>query len=219
MVSFIPKKIVSASGLGEELRRARNLKNISLDDASRLLRIRRDYLLALEAEDFDALPAGLYGRNYLKRYADFLGADKLMIKNFLENQLPDATDNNPFSQKVLKKHKFLVFPKIIRNILIGLAILICLLYLLFYFNKIILVPQLEVWQPDLNLMITETSILVTGWAEKDSEIKINGELILGDSQGGFSRLIDLKKGINTIEISAKKKYSQENKIIRQILVE
>lgn len=219
MASFTSKKISYDNSVGEELCRARQLKNISLEDAARLLRIRRDYLLALETEDFDALPAGLYGKNYLRRYADFLGANKLIINQFLDGGPSASADNDPFSQKVLKRGNFLIFPRIIRNLLIGLGILACLLYLFFYFNKIILPPRVELIYPDRNLMISDYELMVSGITEKDTEIKINGELISSDNQGVFSRLINLKKGVNTIEISVKKKYSRENKIIRQILVE
>ena len=58
-----------------------------------------------------------------------------------------------------------------------------------------------------------------GQSETEAEVKINGELILMDEDGNFSKLINLKKGVNPLEISAKKKYSRENLIIRQVLVE
>ena len=48
---------------------------------------------------------------------------------------------------------------------------------------------------------------------------INGETILNTSRGDFSTSINLKKGVNNIVIKAKKKYSGEALILRQILVE
>jgi cytoskeletal protein RodZ len=219
MVSFTPKRIISDNSLGEELRRIRNFKNLKIDEVAKKLNIRSEYLLAIEAEDFYSLPAGLYGKNFLKRYANFLGADQKLIAKFLEETGARETDENPFSQKILKKSKFLIFPKIIKNLAIGLAVLICFLYLLFYFKKIILSPELIVNQPDHNLMTKESSILVIGSTEKEAEVKINGELVLSNNNGKFSQLINLKKGVNNLEISAKKKYSRDNIIVRQILVE
>jgi cytoskeletal protein RodZ len=218
MTPFTPKKL-NNNNLGEELRRARNLKNLSIEEASQSLGIRKEYLLALESEDFDSLPAGLYGKNFLKKYASFLNANTEIIETFLKETLESQLDDDPFSQKILKKSKFLIFPKIIKNLIIGLAVTICFLYLIFYFKKIILPPTLIISQPSQNLMIKDSSILVVGKTEKEAEIKINNELILNNNNGEFSQLINLKKGVNSLEISAKKKYSQENKIIRQILVE
>lgn len=219
MVSFTPKRIISEDSLGEELRRIRNFKNLKIDEVAKKLNIRSEYLLAIEAEDFYSLPAGLYGKNFLKRYADFLGADKKLTAKFIEETGMRAANEDPFSQKILKRSKFLIFPKIIRNLAIGLAVLICFLYLLFYFKKIVLPPELSVTQPDRNLMTKETVILITGSTDKEAEVKINGELVLNNNNGEFSQLINLKKGVNNLEISAKKKYSQDNIIIRQILVE
>jgi len=219
MNSFVPKKIITEDSWGEELRRARNFKNLSLEVVAQKLKIRRDYLLALETEDLNLLPAGLYAKNYLKKYADFLGVDLSSRSDLWSSLQAEIQSSNPFSQKVLKKSRLLIFPKIIRNIIISLAILICFLYLIFYFNKIILPPKLTLLQPDSDLSVQESSIMVIGQTEKEAEIKINGELILSDINGDFSKLVDLKKGVNTIEVSAKKKYSRENIIIRQILVE
>lgn len=219
MNSFVPKKIITEDSWGEELRRARNFKNLSLEQASQKLKIRHEYLLALETEDLDLLPAGLYAKNFIKKYADFLGVDLSYRKELWAELQDDIQSNNPFSQKVLKKSRLLIFPKIIRNILIALAIFICFLYLVLTFNKIVLPPKLTLLQPNSDLSVQESSLMVIGQAEKEAEIKINGELILSDINGDFSKLVDLKKGVNTIEVSAKKKYSRENVIIRQILVE
>jgi cytoskeletal protein RodZ len=219
MVSFIPKRIISENSLGEELRRIRNFRNLKINDVAKKLNIRTEYLLAIEEENLDILPSGLYGKNFLKRYANFLGADQKLIDKFLQETAAEQTQDNPFSQKIVKRSKFLIFPKIIKNLAIGLAVVICFLYLLFYFKKIILPPTLIIEQPNRNLMIKESSILVTGTTEKEAEVKINGVLILNNNNGEFSQLVNLKKGVNSLEISAKKKYSQDNIIIRQILVE
>ncbi|HPY08693.1 MAG: helix-turn-helix domain-containing protein [Patescibacteria group bacterium] len=219
MNSFVPKKIITEDSWGEELRRARNFKNLSLETVAEKLKIRREYLLALETEDLDLLPAGLYAKNYLKKYAEFLEVDLSSHPSLLSDLQDELKSTDPFSQKILKKSRLRVFPKIIRNIIISLAIIICFLYLIFYFNKIILPPKLTLLQPDSDLSVQESSLMVIGQTEKEAEIKINGELILSDTNGEFSKLVDLKKGVNTIEVSAKKKYSRENIIIRQILVE
>jgi hypothetical protein len=60
---------------------------------------------------------------------------------------------------------------------------------------------------------------VVGETEAEAELKINGEMILSNNNGNFSQTINLKSGLNNIIISTKKKYSQENIIIKQVLVE
>lgn len=64
-----------SSPLGETLRRARLSKNVSFEDAERVTRIRREYLEALEQEEFTKLPAPVYARGFLRSYAGYLGLD------------------------------------------------------------------------------------------------------------------------------------------------
>ncbi len=219
MNAFIPKKLQPENNLGEKLRQARRFKNLKIEDIAKKINIRSEYLIALEEERFENLPAGLYGKNFLKEYASFLNLDTTESLKLFIDKLEENHETDPFSQKIVKKSKFLIFPKIIRNTLIILAILICFLYLIFYFRKIITPPKLQINQPETNIMISDTSLLVEGLTEREAEVKINGELVLNNHNGIFSQTINLKKGLNNITIQAKKKYSRERTVIRQIQVE
>jgi len=64
-----------ALGIGERLRNAREAKGLTLTAAESLTRIRATYLLALEEERFDRLPASVYTRGFLRTYALALGLD------------------------------------------------------------------------------------------------------------------------------------------------
>ncbi len=61
------------SGLGIWLRRARETRQITLEEAEQQLRIRKRYLQALENGDYDALPGPVQARGFLRNYARFLG--------------------------------------------------------------------------------------------------------------------------------------------------
>lgn len=60
-------------GLGLWLRRARETRQLSLEDVEKQLRIRRRYLQALELGDYSALPGQIQARGFLRNYARFLG--------------------------------------------------------------------------------------------------------------------------------------------------
>lgn len=61
--------------LGELLQSTREAKGISLEQAEEDTRVRRQYLEALEAEDFEQMPAEVYVRGFLRNYAIYLGLD------------------------------------------------------------------------------------------------------------------------------------------------
>lgn len=57
------------------MRRAREVRGASLDEAARDTRLRVDQLDALEREEFDVLPGDVYVRASLRTYASYLGLD------------------------------------------------------------------------------------------------------------------------------------------------
>ncbi len=63
----------STIGVGPALRRARLARGVSLDEASRDTRIRRQVLEALEDEDFESLLGDVYVRGSIRSYASYLG--------------------------------------------------------------------------------------------------------------------------------------------------
>ena len=60
-------------GVGSALRRAREIRGITLDEAARDTKLRAEQLIALEAESFDELGDPVYARAMLRTYAQYLG--------------------------------------------------------------------------------------------------------------------------------------------------
>jgi len=219
MPVFTPKKLAIEDTVGEKLRQARHNRRLNIEPIAKKLKIRAEYLRLMEDERFDKLPAGLYGKNFLKEYALFLGLKPTDLFKDLDDKLFGEENSNPFSQKVLKSHKLLIWPKIIKNILIAGAVLICFLYLIFYFKNIITAPDLIITQPDKNILTKASSITILGQTEPEAEVRINDEIVLNNNKGVFFQTVNLKKGLNSVTISAQKKYSRVQVITRQILVE
>jgi transcriptional regulator with XRE-family HTH domain len=72
--------------IGTILRYYREQKGIDLDSAAEQLRIRRDYLVAMEQDRFDLLPEGMYRRSFLRAYAGFLKLDPDQIMKMFDEQ-------------------------------------------------------------------------------------------------------------------------------------
>ena len=62
-------------GIGPLLERARQRQGVSLEEAERATRIRKDYLWRLECDDHSAMPEPIYVRGFVKTYANYLGLD------------------------------------------------------------------------------------------------------------------------------------------------
>lgn len=64
-----------ASRIGPDLRRARTRREIELSEVEAATRIRTRFLHAIEREEWDVLPGGVYTRGFIRTYANFLGLD------------------------------------------------------------------------------------------------------------------------------------------------
>ncbi len=61
---------------GERLKRERELRGVSLDEVSIATRINTRFLEALEAEQWDVLPGGVFNRGFIRTIARYLGMNE-----------------------------------------------------------------------------------------------------------------------------------------------
>lgn len=207
--------------VSEQLRNARQAKKLKLCQIANQLNINEKYLIALEKGEYERLPHGIYGKNFLREYALFLGLDyKKLAKDYDAeiNLIETRRQKNLFSRQIVKARYLWAVPKIFKNIFIFLIISICFIYLGYRVNKIISPPLLIISRPAANLITNQTVLEVAGQTQAEASLLINGQTVLTDKNGDFSQTINLKNGINIITITANKKHSRGNTVIRQILV-
>ena len=61
---------------GENLRREREMRGVSLEEISSATKISLRFLDAIEREDFAKLPGGIFSRSFIRSYARYLGLDE-----------------------------------------------------------------------------------------------------------------------------------------------
>ncbi len=66
---------------GDEIRRARELREISLREISEATKISLRHLEAMERNDFAHLPGGAYNRGYIRAYCEHIGLDAESMVN------------------------------------------------------------------------------------------------------------------------------------------
>ncbi|MGI6347602.1 MAG: helix-turn-helix domain-containing protein [Patescibacteria group bacterium] len=222
MSSFVKKKVsLDQDFIGSYLKGIREKKNKSLEEISQEIKVNLKYLKAIEDGAYQVLPQGAYSKIFFKKYIDYLGiSDKNIVNDFVKEQHRNQSfGKSIFFNKVVSWKNLLSFPSIGRSFLIFFIVLACLLYLFFYFKNIFLAPTLEIYYPENNEITNDFFVEVGGCTEPESEVKINGQIVLIDKDSCFSGQVYLKSGVNTITITSKKKYSQENEVVRRVLVE
>src|SRR6478735_4658853 len=86
------------AAFGDTLRQARAHKGISLIEAAQATYINRFYLVALEEENFSALPDGAtFRRGIVRHYAGYLGLDAATLLKLYEEASGDRATPTPIS--------------------------------------------------------------------------------------------------------------------------
>jgi cytoskeleton protein RodZ len=67
---------MTKAGFGEHLKREREMRGVSLDEICAATRISTRFLEALENEEWERLPGGIFNRGFVRAVARFLGLDE-----------------------------------------------------------------------------------------------------------------------------------------------
>ncbi|MGE5111646.1 MAG: RodZ domain-containing protein [Acidobacteriaceae bacterium] len=72
---------------GDKLKRERELRGVTLDEIAKATKIGTRALKALEDEQFDQLPGGIFNKGFVRAYAKFLGLDEEeMVSDYVTAQ-------------------------------------------------------------------------------------------------------------------------------------
>lgn len=91
---------------GEILKKKREELGYNLKEIAKALRIRSDYLKAIEEGTFEKLPVEVYTKGYIREYAKFLKADtEIVIKAYTEKISPPVTEPVTPAENTVKEEK------------------------------------------------------------------------------------------------------------------
>ena len=83
---------MTKAGFGEHLKREREMRGVSLDEICAATRIGNRFLEALENEEWERLPGGVFNRGFVRAVARFLGLDE---EAFVAEYVLATSEQNP----------------------------------------------------------------------------------------------------------------------------
>lgn len=89
-------------------------------------------------------------------------------------------------------------------------------YIAWQVNSLIKPPALVIQNPQESAVVYKSQLLVTGSVEPESEMTINGEVVLPKGDGTFEQRVYVMPGVNQFIFEAKKRYSKPITITRTI---
>jgi cytoskeletal protein RodZ len=196
--------------IGQILQEARVTKKMEIVDIARITRIRPQFLMALEADDYSQLPSGTIARGFIKNYSQFLGLSENQIlsvfrRDFIENPegriLPRGI-GSPISQTSLWTPKTTIIA-IITTLLTLFAT-----YIFYQYRTYTGTPPLNIERPTDQARTQEATIEIAGDTDPDAVLSVDGKTIALDKGGTFRFRIPLNLGENKVTIVAASKFGK-----------
>jgi len=213
---FTTKKVSENVTVGEFLRQRRNELELSLEEVSQKLKIKTDYIIGLEENDYDILPPDVYIKGFIRHYSELAGFDpEKMVKMYSrEKKVKEKIKNCSSNKKKVWNLQFKM-PKytIITPGMITVFFSFIILSLLrFYFwhqiSSFRSVPYLFISSPASDSEVDNAEVVVEGKTETEAVLRINGENVFVEPNGHFKENIVLQPGKNTLIVEAKNKFDK-----------
>ena len=221
MVMFRQRNIIAVKSLGEDLQKVRKELNLSLLAIEKKIGVAKKYLEALENNDWEAIPGEVYAKNWLKKYASFLGLNwdevKIKFKEEMEKQrIWPETDKHKFG---VARKRLVILPKLLKSLMLVLVVAVIIGYLGWQVWSLMSPPELEILYPQDNYVSQHKFVKILGKTEEGVWLGLNDKEIAVGDNGWFVVDIDLNKGLNVIKIEAKKSYGRTKADYLTIIVE
>lgn len=207
--------------VGQILKEEREKKFYTLEEIEKATKIRREILGALEKGQYSKLPPPTFVQGFIKNYGRFLGLEttKLLAiyrREFSEGKNPPRILESFINP--LDKKKFRLTPAKVVGLAVLIMIAIFFIYLWFEYRFLIDAPFLEIQQPEAQLHVTTSALLVSGRTDPEAKVSINNQEIQTSIDGRFQQEINLTEGSNTIVITAMGKTGKISQVERTVFL-
>lgn len=189
---------------GKLLRDARIAKGISVDEVANAIKVRKDYVIALEANKFDTFDSPVYAKGFLKLYSSYLSVptEKViaLYRRFTDEDV--ATEIKPKPDGI-PLPKIVITPSTIAVLAVVLVIGFIITYLVIQFATFQKPPKLElVWPASERTEVNSEVVTITGYTVLSANVYVNDESVTVSNDGYFSATVKLNRGDNQIVIKA-----------------
>ena len=202
---------------GQILKEKRKEKGIKLGEVAQETKIRKQYLIALEKDDYQSLSSAAVIKGFMRNYAQFLDLNPERVIAIFKRDYRRTKEQKPVFplRKDLTK-QFKWSPKKTLILVVALFIFGFLTYLGYQYHGLLGRPGLEIISPADNQTVTEEQIVIEGKTDPDNSVSINGDLTQLNDQGEFSYRLRLASGENKIVIEAINRIGRKTRQTRTV---
>ncbi len=203
--------------VGQILKEARLKKKISLIKLENLTKIKRDFIVLIEKNDWNNLPEYPVVSGFVKNLSTALDLSSQNTVAVLRRDYPPKKLNiNPKPDAV---SKFTWSPKLTFAIGILGLIVIVLSYLGLEYLKFIKPPELLITSPTENELILQNTVRIKGSTTTDASLIVNNQPIILDQDGHFDSIIEVNKDTKEIKFVSRSRSGKVTEVTKSIVVE
>lgn len=203
--------------VGQILKSARISKEISLTKLENLTKIKKEFILKIEREEWDKLPEFPVVSGFVKNLSSALDLSVENTTAILRRDYPPRKVSvNP---KPDVGDKFTWSPKLTFAVGVGFLIVLVLGYLGFEYQKFLKPPELEIYSPKENELVVDKKIKVSGKTTTDVSLTINNQPIILDQDGGFTVELAIDDKTSKLTFVAVSRSGKTTEVSRNISVE
>ncbi len=203
--------------LSELLREKRLEHGYTLDHVEKAIKIKKEFLKAIEEDRYADLPSDSYAAGFVKNYGLYLGLpEQKVLALFRRDYKARKSEYMPtFRKKTYTKTKGFFFS--LRGGIFIAAVVIIVVYLGFQVSSIFIGPELTVSHPTNEQKFEKNVIEVSGKTDPYALLEINGEATYVGLDGSFKKSVYIFQGKQQIKIVAKNRFGKET--VEQITVQ
>ncbi|MBU0572576.1 helix-turn-helix domain-containing protein [Patescibacteria group bacterium] len=200
--------------IGIFIKEARIKKRFSQDKIAKETKIKEEFVVSIEKENWETLPEYPVVIGFVKKISKYLKLDERQAVAFLRRDYPPRV--LPVNPKPDVAKKFVWSPKLTFVIGIAVIAIAVLGYLGFQYSSFVSPPKLVVDEPQEEQVIKQKNLIVSGKTDQDATIKINNQPILVEEDGSFKAEIEIFEGTEEIVVKAVSRSGKETTIRRKI---
>lgn len=205
--------------VGLILQEERIKKKLTLEHVESATKIRKKFLVAMEADDFSRLPSVSYAKGFVKNYSDFLGLSTANMLAFFRRQTREVTRTSFLPKGVtdpLNPSFFQLTPGRFMTLFIVVLVGIFLANLTIQYRKLQEPPSLIIDRPADKVTVSERKLEVLGRTDPDATVSVNGVSVLVRGDGKFFDQMTLENGVNAITVTSTSRYGKSVTLSRAV---
>jgi cytoskeletal protein RodZ len=206
--------------VGELLKLEREKRRISRSQLAQEIRVKENFIHALEENRFEDLPAAVFVKGYIKAYARILNFDPDPMLALLRRDFKESAKGKLVPQEFLKPVFKSSSLSSVRFVLFGGVgiFLVLFTYIAIRWYSFISPPKVTIIAPTENEVVSP-QVTVEGLTEPETQVLVNSQIVPVRADGSFESNITLpNEGMSTITIEAIDRQEKKNIEQRTVFV-